>query len=32
MALMASADLPLRAIREQIAAAFDLIVYMERDG
>jgi pilus assembly protein CpaF len=30
MALMASGDLPLRAIREQIAAAFDIIVYMER--
>ena len=27
---MASSDLPLRAIREQIASAFDLIVYMER--
>ena len=30
MSMMARADLPLRAIREQIAAAFDLIVYMER--
>ncbi|HEX6608927.1 MAG TPA: CpaF family protein [Chloroflexia bacterium] len=30
MALMASGDLPLRAVREQIAAAFDIIVYMER--
>jgi pilus assembly protein CpaF len=30
MVLMASADLPLRAIREQISAAFDLIVYAER--
>jgi len=30
MVLMAGAELPLRAIREQIAAAFDLVVYMER--
>jgi pilus assembly protein CpaF len=30
MVLMAGTDLPSRAIREQIAAAFDLIVYMER--
>jgi pilus assembly protein CpaF len=30
MSIMASSDLPLRAIREQIASAFDLIVYMER--
>jgi pilus assembly protein CpaF len=30
MVLMAGADLPLRAIREQIASAFDLVVYMER--
>jgi pilus assembly protein CpaF len=30
MVLMAGADLPLRAIREQVASAFDLLVYMER--
>ncbi len=30
MVLMASMDLPLRAIREQIAAAFDVIVHLER--
>ena len=30
MVLMAGTDLPLRAIREQIASAFDLIVYVER--
>ena len=30
MVLMASADLPLRAIREQISAAFDLVVYVAR--
>src|SRR4051812_40831231 len=30
MVLMAGADLPLRAIREQVASAFDLVVYMER--
>jgi pilus assembly protein CpaF len=30
MVLMAGTDLPLRAIREQVASAFDLIVYMER--
>jgi pilus assembly protein CpaF len=30
MVLMASSELPLRAIREQISAAFDLIVYAER--
>ena len=30
MVLMAGMDLPLRAIREQIAAAFDLIVHLER--
>src|SRR5438876_5118338 len=30
MVLMAGADLPLRAIREQVASAFDVIVYMER--
>jgi pilus assembly protein CpaF len=28
--LMAGMDLPLRAIREQIASAIDLIVYQER--
>ena len=27
---MAGMDLPLRAVREQIAAAFDLIVQLER--
>ena len=27
---MAGADLPLRAIREQVASAFDLVVYLER--
>jgi pilus assembly protein CpaF len=30
MVLMAGADLPLRAIREQVSSAFDLLVYMER--
>jgi pilus assembly protein CpaF len=30
MVLMAGMDLPLRAVREQIAAAFDLIVQLER--
>ena len=30
MVLMAGADLPLRAIREQVAAAIDLVVYVER--
>lgn len=30
MVLMASMDLPLRAIREQIASAFDVIVHLER--
>jgi pilus assembly protein CpaF len=30
MVLMSGADLPLRAIREQIAAAVDLVVYTER--
>ena len=30
MVLMSGADLPLRAIREQIAAAIDLVVYIER--
>jgi pilus assembly protein CpaF len=30
MVLMAGTDLPSRAIREQIASAFDLIVYMDR--
>jgi pilus assembly protein CpaF len=30
MVLMAGTDLPSRAIREQIAAAFDLVVYMSR--
>ncbi|MBI4320754.1 MAG: CpaF family protein [Chloroflexi bacterium] len=30
MVLMAGMDLPLRAIREQIASALDLIVHMER--
>ena len=30
MVLMAGTELPLRAIREQIASAFDLVVYMER--
>ncbi|HBY97235.1 MAG TPA: type II secretion system protein E [Chloroflexi bacterium] len=30
MVLMAGMDLPLRAIREQIAAAFDLIVHLDR--
>jgi pilus assembly protein CpaF len=30
MVLMAGMDLPLRAVREQIAAAFDVIVHMER--
>jgi pilus assembly protein CpaF len=30
MVLMAGTDLPSRAIREQIASAFDLVVYMDR--
>jgi len=30
MTLMAGMDLPLRAVREQIAAAFDLIVHLNR--
>jgi pilus assembly protein CpaF len=30
MVLMAGGDLPLRAIREQIAAALDLVVFVER--
>jgi pilus assembly protein CpaF len=30
MVLMAGTELPLRAIREQISSAFDIIVYMER--
>ncbi len=30
MVLMAGTDLPSRAIREQIAAAFDLVIYMDR--
>ncbi len=30
MVLMAGTDLPSRAIREQIVAAFDLVVYMNR--
>jgi pilus assembly protein CpaF len=30
MVLMAGAELPLRAIREQIASAVDLVVYIER--
>ncbi len=30
MVLMAGVDLPLRAIREQISAAFDLVVHLER--
>jgi pilus assembly protein CpaF len=30
MVLMAGMDLPLRAIREQIASAFDLIVHLQR--
>src|SRR6266498_4674252 len=30
MVLMAGTELPLRAIREQVASAFDVIVYMER--
>ena len=30
MVLMAGTELPLRAIREQVASAFDLLVYMER--
>ncbi len=30
MALMTGMDLPLRAIREQIASAFDLIIHLER--
>jgi pilus assembly protein CpaF len=30
MVLMSGADLPLRAIREQIAAAIDLVVFVQR--
>jgi pilus assembly protein CpaF len=30
MVLMAGTELPLRAIREQITSAFDVIIYMER--
>ena len=30
MALMAGMDLPLRAVREQIASAFDLVVHLDR--
>ena len=30
MVLMSGADLPLRAIREQVAAAIDLVVFVER--
>jgi pilus assembly protein CpaF len=30
MVLMAGVDLPLRAVREQIASAFDLIVHLDR--
>lgn len=30
MVLMAGVDIPLRAVREQIASAIDLIVYLER--
>ena len=30
MVIMSGADLPLRAVRDQIAAAIDLIVYIER--
>jgi len=30
MVLMSGADLPLRAVREQVAAAIDLVVYVER--
>jgi pilus assembly protein CpaF len=30
MVLMSGADLPLRAIREQVVAALDLVVYIER--
>ena len=30
MVLMAGTELPLRAIREQVASAFDIVVYMER--
>jgi pilus assembly protein CpaF len=30
MVLMSGADLPLRAIREQLVAALDLVVYIER--
>ncbi len=30
MTIMAAPELPLRAIREQISSAFDLIVYLER--
>jgi pilus assembly protein CpaF len=30
MVLMAGMDLPLRAVREQISAAFDLIIHLER--
>ena len=30
MVLMAGMDLPLRAIREQIASAFDIVVHLDR--
>jgi pilus assembly protein CpaF len=30
MTLMSGADLPLRAVREQIASAFDLVVHLDR--
>jgi pilus assembly protein CpaF len=30
MTLMAGMDLPLRAIREQISSAFDLIIHLQR--
>jgi pilus assembly protein CpaF len=30
MVLLSGADLPLRAIREQVAAAIDLVIYVER--
>jgi pilus assembly protein CpaF len=30
MALMAGMDLPLRAVREQIASAFDLVIHLDR--
>ena len=32
MVLMAGVDLPLRAVREQIASAFDVVVHLERLG